>query len=196
MLECIYFVVVTLSSVGFGDLTPQTDAMRLFTGAYILVGVGILGTALQLVESALASVAPQLGSPASSDGIAECCVALRALEESLGRSHRATRGCGAATSLCQRLSLHAFSTQALGEVVSSLLDADDSTVAGAPAWPRCPPWQRPCSAHVPSQVAPPGGVAQLCSPRNRLAHWAPQALPQVGAASRLESRRCHRLWLS
>ena len=37
VLECFYFVVVTLSSVGFGDLTPQTDAMRLFTGAYILV---------------------------------------------------------------------------------------------------------------------------------------------------------------
>ena len=138
MLECIYFVVVTLSSVGFGDLTPQTDAMRLFTGAYILVGVGILGTALQLVESGLASAAPQLGSPASSDGIAGCCVALRALEGSPGRSHIATKGCGAATSLCQRLSLYAFSTQALGEVVSSLLDADDSTVAGGPAWPKCP----------------------------------------------------------
>ena len=150
MLECIYFVVVTLSSVGFGDLTPQTDAMRLFTGAYILVGVGILGTALQLVESGLASAAPQLGSPTSSDGIAGCCVALRALEGSPGRSHIATKGCGAATSLCQRLSLYAFSTQALGEVVSSLLDADDSTVAGGPAWPKCPPWQRPSSAHVPS----------------------------------------------
>ena len=53
VLECFYFVVVTLSSVGFGDLTPQTDAMRLFTGAYILVGVGILGTALGEVVSSL-----------------------------------------------------------------------------------------------------------------------------------------------
>tara|TARA_B100000795_G_scaffold101413_1_gene74612 strand:- start:243 stop:437 length:195 start_codon:yes stop_codon:yes gene_type:complete len=26
VLESIYFVAVTLSSVGFGDLTPQTDA--------------------------------------------------------------------------------------------------------------------------------------------------------------------------
>ena len=53
VLECIYFVVVTLSSVGFGDLTPQTDVMRLFTSAYILVGVGILGTALGEVVSSL-----------------------------------------------------------------------------------------------------------------------------------------------
>ena len=53
VLECLYFVVVTLSSVGFGDLSPQTDVMRLFTCAYILVGVGILGTALGEVVSSL-----------------------------------------------------------------------------------------------------------------------------------------------
>lgn len=53
VLECLSFVVVTLSSVGFGDLTPQTDVMRLFTCAYILVGVGILGTALGEVVSSL-----------------------------------------------------------------------------------------------------------------------------------------------
>ena len=89
MLECIYFVVVTLSSVGFGDLTPQTDAMRLFTGAYILVGVGILGTALQLVESGLASAASQLGSPASSDGTGPPGAGL--LRALTGSAHRPDR---------------------------------------------------------------------------------------------------------
>ena len=51
--EAVYFVAVTLSSVGYGDLTPESDAIKLFTAAYILLGVGILGTALGEVVSSL-----------------------------------------------------------------------------------------------------------------------------------------------
>lgn len=41
-VDSLYFSVVTLATVGFGDLTPTTDAAKLFTVAYILGGVGII----------------------------------------------------------------------------------------------------------------------------------------------------------
>jgi hypothetical protein len=41
-VDALYFSVVTLATVGFGDLTPTTDAAKLFTVGYILAGVGII----------------------------------------------------------------------------------------------------------------------------------------------------------
>ena len=41
-LNSLYFSVVTLATVGYGDLTPTTDLAKLFTVGYILVGIGIL----------------------------------------------------------------------------------------------------------------------------------------------------------
>jgi len=41
-IDSLYFSVTTLTTVGYGDLTPQTDAGKLFTVFYILIGVGIL----------------------------------------------------------------------------------------------------------------------------------------------------------
>jgi hypothetical protein len=42
ILDSLYFSVVTLATVGFGDLTPTTDAAKLFTIGYIITGIGIL----------------------------------------------------------------------------------------------------------------------------------------------------------
>ena len=41
-LDSLYFSVVTLATVGYGDFHPTTDVARLFTVGYILVGIGIL----------------------------------------------------------------------------------------------------------------------------------------------------------
>ena len=41
-IDCLYFCVVTLATVGFGDLHPTTDPAKLFTVVYILTGIGIL----------------------------------------------------------------------------------------------------------------------------------------------------------
>jgi voltage-gated potassium channel len=41
-LDSLYFSVVTLATVGFGDLTPTTDLAKLFTVGYITVGIGIV----------------------------------------------------------------------------------------------------------------------------------------------------------
>ena len=42
ILDSLYFSVVTLATVGYGDLTPTTDLAKLFTVGYITVGIGIV----------------------------------------------------------------------------------------------------------------------------------------------------------
>ncbi len=41
-LDSLYFSVITLTTVGYGDFAPQTDAGKLFTIVYIFIGLGIL----------------------------------------------------------------------------------------------------------------------------------------------------------
>ena len=48
-VDSLYFTVVTLTTVGYGDLTPQTDLGKLFTIVYILAGLGILGSFIALI---------------------------------------------------------------------------------------------------------------------------------------------------
>ena len=41
-IDAFYFSVITLTTVGYGDLHPATDVGKLFTTIYIVVGIGIL----------------------------------------------------------------------------------------------------------------------------------------------------------
>lgn len=41
-VNALYFSVTTLTTVGYGDFSPETTAGKLFTVVYVLVGVGIL----------------------------------------------------------------------------------------------------------------------------------------------------------
>ncbi|HVX47895.1 MAG TPA: potassium channel family protein [Candidatus Saccharimonadales bacterium] len=43
-LNAYYFSVITLTTVGYGDLTPHTAFGKLFTTFYVLSGVGIITT--------------------------------------------------------------------------------------------------------------------------------------------------------
>ncbi len=42
-VDSLYFSVVAVTTVGFGDLVPTTDAAKLFTVAYVLAGISVLG---------------------------------------------------------------------------------------------------------------------------------------------------------
>ena len=42
LFDSLYFSVVTLTTVGYGDLAPQTGLGRAFTMMYLFVGIGTL----------------------------------------------------------------------------------------------------------------------------------------------------------
>ena len=42
IIQALYFSVVTLTTVGFGDFTPTTAGTQIFTIIYILTGLGVL----------------------------------------------------------------------------------------------------------------------------------------------------------
>lgn len=46
-LDSYFFTVVTLSTVGYGELVPQTAIGRIGTTVFILVGLGIFAVAVQ-----------------------------------------------------------------------------------------------------------------------------------------------------
>ncbi len=41
-LDALYFSVITLTTIGYGDFSPQTDGGKLFTTIYILIGLGMI----------------------------------------------------------------------------------------------------------------------------------------------------------
>jgi len=41
-VDSVYFSVVTLTTVGFGDFAPKTDGGKIFTIFYIIIGIGII----------------------------------------------------------------------------------------------------------------------------------------------------------
>jgi len=41
-IDALYFSVMTLTTVGYGDLVPKTDAAKIFSMLYILIGLGIM----------------------------------------------------------------------------------------------------------------------------------------------------------
>nr|WP_247742437.1 MULTISPECIES: potassium channel family protein [unclassified Ruegeria] len=54
-LDSIYFSVVTISTVGYGDFSPETAAGKIFTMFYIIVGLGIFVTAATTVADTILS---------------------------------------------------------------------------------------------------------------------------------------------
>jgi voltage-gated potassium channel len=44
LLDALYFSVITLATVGYGDLTPTTPIAKIFTIVYVINGLSILLT--------------------------------------------------------------------------------------------------------------------------------------------------------
>ncbi len=48
-VDSVYFTVITLTTVGYGDLNPTTAGSKLFTVALVLVGIGVLLTFVERI---------------------------------------------------------------------------------------------------------------------------------------------------
>lgn len=49
VVDSVYFSVITLTTVGYGDFSPETTAGKVFTIFYVLIGLGILVSFLSAV---------------------------------------------------------------------------------------------------------------------------------------------------
>lgn len=48
-VDSLYFSLITLTTIGYGDFSPQTTAGKLFTIFYIILGIGIILSFVQTV---------------------------------------------------------------------------------------------------------------------------------------------------
>jgi len=61
-VDALYFSVVTLATVGFGDLHPTSAVSKLFTVLYILFGLGVLAAFISELTKQRAAVFGRLRS--------------------------------------------------------------------------------------------------------------------------------------
>jgi voltage-gated potassium channel len=52
-IDAIYFTVITMSTVGYGDITPRTADARLFTVSLIVLGLAVFATSLPAIVAPL-----------------------------------------------------------------------------------------------------------------------------------------------
>ena len=53
IVDSFYFSVVAATTVGFGDITPDTDAAKLFTVVYIVFGISIMLARIEMSRRAV-----------------------------------------------------------------------------------------------------------------------------------------------
>ncbi len=50
-IDALYFSAATMTTVGYGDITPQTDIGKIFTIFYVFIGVGIALYGLSVIAA-------------------------------------------------------------------------------------------------------------------------------------------------
>lgn len=53
LIDAAFFAVTTISTVGYGNITPETTAGKLVTMVYIILGLGVFVAATSAVAEAL-----------------------------------------------------------------------------------------------------------------------------------------------
>jgi hypothetical protein len=52
-LDALYFCVITLATIGYGDLAPRTSLGKAFTIVFVFVGIGLLAATFSQLASSL-----------------------------------------------------------------------------------------------------------------------------------------------
>jgi len=55
-LDSIYFCVITLTTIGYGDFSPRTDIGKVFNMFYIVIGLGLILSFIRTVYDHYAKV--------------------------------------------------------------------------------------------------------------------------------------------
>eukprot|EP00591_Stephanopyxis_turris_P012852 CAMPEP_0195517050 /NCGR_PEP_ID=MMETSP0794_2-20130614/9536_1 /TAXON_ID=515487 /ORGANISM="Stephanopyxis turris, Strain CCMP 815" /LENGTH=343 /DNA_ID=CAMNT_0040645793 /DNA_START=42 /DNA_END=1073 /DNA_ORIENTATION=- len=71
IVDSLYFSVVSFSTVGYGDITPETNAAKIFTIFFVLVGIAMLGVALGIMGEILMNAQEELDKQMKQQGNAE-----------------------------------------------------------------------------------------------------------------------------
>ena len=64
-IDALYFSVITLTTVGYGDFSPQTTAGKIFTIFYIILGIGMILTFVHTLYNHYTMVRDQGKNPSS-----------------------------------------------------------------------------------------------------------------------------------
>lgn len=59
-VDALYFTVITLTTVGYGDISPQTDAGKLFTVCWLLIGLGLFAGLIGVIADLSVTVAGEI----------------------------------------------------------------------------------------------------------------------------------------
>ncbi|MBF0409401.1 MAG: two pore domain potassium channel family protein [Candidatus Riflebacteria bacterium] len=73
--ECgrsLYWAIVTLTTVGFGDITPKTPSGQFFAGLVMIVGYGIIAVPTGIVTSEPTRASMKSQSPVSTQVCMAC----------------------------------------------------------------------------------------------------------------------------
>ncbi|HNW34417.1 MAG TPA: ion transporter [Candidatus Ozemobacteraceae bacterium] len=85
----IYWAIVTMTTVGFGDITPKTPLGQLFAGMVMILGYGIIAVPTGIFTAEMAKASRKDSEPVSS----QCCMACAA--ESHDADAKFCKYCGA-----------------------------------------------------------------------------------------------------